>query len=402
MVAPTKKAWQTFTDTIISRADLSHLENVSSSVQKTNNPTDTFSYCYKNEIPSFVEAEIERLYGTIFSSLKKLSITGNTSNASTYVAVKDSRITTIFLYRQIKNQIQVLNQVLNLQEGDIECFASYMFKTFKDVHAISFVAVYATVQRMSFPFQQFNQIENIIVSLPSSTNEYWSSLGKSTRHNLNYYRNKLKREFPSFSFTLYENDAITATQIRTVLNLSKVRIKEKGKTFGIDEQEEEHLILLAKTAGLVGLIEIDGKICAGSICYRAGENFCLEVIAHDPAFNEYRLGTLCCYLTISECIARGAKEFHFLWGEYDYKYRFLGKQRKLDNIAVYRSHWHMIKNWRLALRMMFDGAVRNAKLWKNNPERKKGAIELIGLQALAWTKKIKIKAEKIDSSNALP
>lgn len=105
---------------------------------------------------------------------------------------------------------------------------------------------------------------------------------------------------------------------------------------------------------MLSLLRLDGRICAGTINFRAGDNYFLEVIAHDPAYNDYRLGTLCCYLTICECIAREGKEYHFLWGAHDYKFRLLGVQRELDHLTIYRSRRHALlyprtvwRNWRL-------------------------------------------------------
>lgn len=345
------------------------------------------AYCYENQIPDFVRKEITQRYGSIFSSLEKLHLSGNSSNVSTFVAKKDGQILALLLFKRVGNSIQVLNQVITLTQEDINYFASYVFKTFTGIDAISLIAVHTDLQHLSFPFQRFNYSEDIVVTLPANPKEYLSSLGKSTRHNLNYYRNKLNRDFPPFTFTVYEKQAITAFHIRAVLDLSKQRIEGKGKSFGFSEQEQEHLFQLAQVDGLVGLIEIDGKVCAGSICYRAGDNYCLEVISHDPRFNEYRLGTLCCYLTIAECIDKGAKEFHFLWGEYDYKYRFLGQQRKLDNIAIYRSRWHMARKWKLVLRMQFNGAIRSAKNWKNNPDRGRTAARAMVHGALSFLRK---------------
>ncbi len=90
-----------------------------------------------------------------------------------------------------------------------------------------------------------------------------------------------------------------------------------------------------------------------------------------------------------------------MWGEYDYKYRFLGKQRKLNNIAIYRTRWHMVYTWKLALHMRVHGAIRHAKLWKNDPERKKGPIEIKALQVLTWIAKLKTKASGALESKAM-
>ena len=53
----------------------------------------------------------------------------------------------------------------------------------------------------------------------------------------------------------------------------------------------------------------------------------MHVIAHDPGFDQARLGLLCCYLSICESIRRGMREYHLLSGRYDYKRRLRGQQR---------------------------------------------------------------------------
>src|SRR5207245_3753907 len=130
-----------------------------------------------------------------------------------------------------------------------------------------------------------------------------------------------------------------------------------------------------KMYGLVGVATVDGRVCAGVICSRSAANYFMHVIAHDPTYDEYRLGKLCCYLTICECINRGGKEFHFLWGRYEYKYRLLGVQRDLDHLTVYRSRAQFLLNGNLVLKNAYKGYGRQAKRWLLDPKR---ADSLIG------------------------
>ncbi len=98
------------------------------------------------------------------------------------------------------------------------------------------------------------------------------------------------------------------------------------------------------------------------ITYRLGQNFSLRILSHDPAFDEYRPGFACCYLTICECIRQRGKNFNFGWGEYAYKYRLGGIRRQLSVLVVYRSHFHMLANGALAIKTALRGHAHRVKL----------------------------------------
>lgn len=349
-------------------------------------------YCYHNHIPLFLEAEMDRLYGNIFSSMKRLHIAcGDNLNTSAYLVEKGDALIAAFLFRQCEGEVEVLNEVINIAAEEISRFSMFIFTSFRSVNVIKFHAIETRIQSIPFPYQQVNYSENIVVPLPSSEKQYWSSLGKSMRHNIKYYRNKLNRDFPPFSYDVYEKGEINDHQFKEIIKLSKARIEGKGKTHDLNMNELEGLIKLAKVCGLMGVLTIGGKVCAGAICHRVGDNYFLEVIAHDPAYNDYRLGTLCCYLTICAAIARGGKEYHFLWGQYDYKYRFLGVQRDLGDVLVYRSRAQVLINGGLAIRTAFQGCVRSAKLWLNEEQRKDTLISRIATKSIKRLKSFSIR-----------
>ena len=108
------------------------------------------------------------------------------------------------------------------------------------------------------------------------------------------------------------------------------------------------------------MLLLDGRVCAGAVSFRTGAHYFMTVAAHDPQFNAFRLGTLNGFLNISECIRRGGQQCHLLWGRHEYKYRFLGVERELDNLAVYRSRLSMLRHADLVLKMALEGTLRLA------------------------------------------
>jgi CelD/BcsL family acetyltransferase involved in cellulose biosynthesis len=178
---------------------------------------------------------------------------------------------------------------------------------------ISFGLIETNTLRLPFPFQKSNFSENLVVSLPESVEEYFGSLGNATRRNIKYYTNKIKRNFPSFNYQFYEKDAVTEQHIRDIVNLKLASFAARNRHLGLSISEVEKIFSLVKNCnGLVGIATIDGAICAGQISYRIGTNDVASIIAHDPQYNNYSIGMICCYLTICECIVRKGKEFHFL------------------------------------------------------------------------------------------
>jgi hypothetical protein len=328
----------------------------------------TFS-CYANEVPTFVDTELIRLYGNLYSSLAHFRIEGKDHNLSTYVVRKGGRIITLFLFRHDGAQIRVINQVISIDEADISRFAAYVFATYALVSVILFEYIQTNVSKLPFPYQRVNISENIVLSLPGSAEEYLASLGKNTRRNAKRCKIKLLKDFPSFNFEIVEKGQVSEQTIRDIIELNRARMADKSKQSLLDEIQTGRNIRLVAEYGFVGVAKIDGRICAGCIGFQTGSNYFLGVVAHDSSYKDYWLGTLCCYLTICESIARGGREFHFLWGEYAYKYTLLGVKRDLDKVTIYRSYTHILRNSDLALATAWEAYRRHAMLWLDKTRR---------------------------------
>lgn len=331
--------------------------------------SDMSIQCYDNDIPAFIEPALERLYGNLFSSLAYYRVFGGADNASAYVVRDGKNIVCAWLFQRHRNTIRVVNEGIHVDQDDLLRFAGYVFGRYPKVNVISFHAVRPNMVDLPMPYQRFNCLEDMVLTLPSSADNYMASLGRSTRSYVHRYMNKLKRDFPAFEYRVLGPGEIEESQIRHIIDLNRLRMATKGKESINDEDITRRIVQLSRECGLVGVIMIDGRICAGSINYRAGANFFLETLAHDPAYDDYRLGTLCCYLTICECIARGGGEYHFLWGQDEYKSRLLGVQRDLDDIVIYRSWLHMVLYGKLVMQHAFHAVVRRTRVWVRRTRR---------------------------------
>lgn len=344
---------------------------------RLNNSERTTVLCYENEVPPFIESELERIYGNFFSTLAHLRETGRIDNASTYVSLSEGKITAIFLFTLHKREVRVLNEVIPVHQEDVRQFVSHIFAKYGSIGAVSFHAVEARIEEFPYPFQCINCLEDIVLSLPDEQEDYLNRLGKSTRKTIKGNSSKLKRDFPSFATRSYEKADADEQDIRAIIEMSKVRLLSSGKISSFDDEDIERIIRSVKVYGMTCVATIDGKICAGSISYKVGENYFMHVSAHDTYYDNYRLGMLYRYITICECIRLGGRECHFLWGRQEYKFSLLGVQRDLHDLVVYRSRIHLLLGADRALRLLFNGAKRHAILRIRSWKERTGGLSSI-------------------------
>lgn len=353
----------------------------------------TTASIFENEIPSYVEREMDRLYGNLYSSVSKIRTGGSMSDVSTYVVYKGAQIMTVFLFRKRHGKVTLLNEVIEISEEEVSRFVRTIFKKYPTVNSISFVAIKTGLPQLDYPYQRTNYLEDIIVTLPPSVDEYLGNLKKNTRRNIKRYSNRLHTNLPGFSYGVYAKDEIDEQDVRDIIKLNHARMSGKNNVSGLDEKESEKMIKLVRECGMICVARNDGKVCAGAISFRVGNNYFLKVLAHDSRYNDYSLGILCCYHIICECIKRGGREFHFLWGRYDYKYTLLGVQRDLDYLVIYRSRLHVLMDLHHVIATAFNGYLRQTKLWAQETKKKDGPIPSLvgwGLKRVQGFKKLKM------------
>jgi CelD/BcsL family acetyltransferase involved in cellulose biosynthesis len=167
--------------------------------------------------------------------------------------------------------------------------------------------------------------------------EYRAMLGKRTKANMSNYSNKLRREFSDFSFTVATGEGIDPSVIREIVAMNRSRMREKKTTSAIDSNLEHNIVEFSRKYGIVGTVRLNGRIAAGTICYRVGDHCYADVIAHDSAYNKYSIGQVCIYLMIQSLIARGIHAFHMAGGECEYKSRLLGVNNDIYFVSIFRS-----------------------------------------------------------------
>ena len=329
--------------------------------------------CY-DTIPPFLEAELERLYHHINSSLCHHAVARRARDAHAYVARRGEHPLAIFLFEREDRSVMVFNEMMQIAPEEIERFASYIFGRFPSVARISFSKIGKDIGTLSLPWQQYGNAEDIVVSLPGTPDAYFSRLGPKTRRNIRYQMKAIAADFPGFSFETYENGAIAEHHVAGLINLKKANMNEKRIRFGITPEEASWMSEHAKTSGLLVVALLDGKICGGSLSFRLGDHYFAHLNGYDTRFAKYSLGMLCCYLAMNEKIRRGAKEAHLLWGRNQYKFKLQGVPRDLANLDIYRSRLQYCRHARRVLRNALGNIVEEQKRMLLENEQRRGFL----------------------------
>lgn len=344
---------------------------------------------YENAVPLAIEAELDRLYENVFSSLAHFKAYGGlTTDTCTYIARNGNKAVAMFLFRRLQGKVLVLNEGMRVDDKAVNDFARYVFSTWPDVNIIAFQAIRAEIGSLDYPCQRYECTAQVTMPLPSSEQAYLDGLGKNMRRNIRRYLKRLVEDHPSFRFEVYGPDEVSREQLRTIFQLSRTRINGMNRQFALDE-EEEKVIDLCRLTGMVGVATVDGKVCGGMIGFRTGNTYFAKVLGHDAAYRDYSMGILCCYLMIARCMEQGCREFNFMWNEYPYKAALGGKRLGLDRLVIYRSPLQRIRHLHFVGKVMLHGWKFKVVtlLDKEEMQETLSPKERRALHALLWLRK---------------
>lgn len=291
-------------------------------------------------LPGYLWGALERRYHSIFCSEPQLRIHGGlTPDIEAWVSRRDGRICSVILFVRRAGVVRVINEVFDLPADELSDFAEAVFAQYRSVTAVLVQAAVLDGRPARYPCVSAAVSDDYVLALPASSEAWMSSLSAQSREKLRYHLRRTQRKQPGFRFRCVAAPHIDDIALRRVIDFNRARMQQKGRRFGMDAEEEALLCRMMHERGRLAMVEIDGELRAGLLCTRAGDDLYMHVIAHDPAFDDLRLGLLCCALAIQDAIAQGLRRFHFLWGRYDYKTRLGGQRALLSNVLLLRGMW---------------------------------------------------------------
>lgn len=322
---------------------------------------------YQGTLPAFIWPALEQLTQSIFCSQPHLQVYGSL-NSQTQVWVGRSQnrdIIALVVFEVRQRTATVINQVCRIEAADLCAFAQDLFQQQPQISAIVLHAVDWNDSTLPYPLQRLVFSEDFVLSLPLSDTAYLASLSRHTREKIRYHLARSRRKQPSLQFRVVRGQAVFDADIAAVFQLNRARMFSKGRRYGMDSMDEGRLQAILHERGLIGIIEIEGVVRAGLLCTVSGTDVFMHVIAHDPQYDDLRLGFLCCYLTIQAAISARMTRFHFLWGQYDYKTRLGGKEQPLSRLVLYKTRLNMLRHPVLQVQHWVASLRRAVHIWRH-------------------------------------
>ena len=251
----------------------------------------------------------------------------------------------LFKYNEKVRHIRVLNYYFRTSLQDVEYLRNIIFDEYRRINKIVFPCVLLENVEKRPMMVLYEQNKDKIIELPESMDVYMKSLGPNTRRRVKDGRKFIVRDHPDFKTSFYVGKDISRKQVSDIMELNKSRMQYKGKTCGYDDTDRDIFFRYAHIInGILCLCTINENIVGGSISWAFKEHVYVDVLAHNNAYNKYRAGYVTLAHTIQYMIEKNLKYLHFMWGEEEFKYHFLGKPHIMYDVMVFRTYPDFLLN----------------------------------------------------------
>jgi len=347
---------------------------------------------YERAIPDFADAALERLYANIYCTLTRIGLYERLDDIHTFAAADEHDIVLLILFRIEPDTVRIVNQQIALSAADLAYFAANVFARYPAARRIEGYALDTPIDGASFayPVQVLPQLEENVVSLPPSADAYMQQLGKSTRELMRRSMRKCAAQFPSCRFAVLSTQQITPRHVRELVRLTDQRMGARNAAPYVENTDIDRIVRLARSHGYLGIMLIDERTVAATLCFRVGARHFLHLVGHDPRFDAYRLGRQVTLHTIHHAIAIGGRELWMMGGHHDWKSHFLARRKTLGSVTIYRSRSAALVCWRTWSRNAARSRLHDLRLLVATVEARDGAGKrLLGhsLAALRQAKK---------------
>lgn len=333
--------------------------------RKSGEKTD-FDKIYKNEIPDFVEENLERLYSNIYCTLTRIEAYDSLDNVSTYVRKSGEDITAIILFKDEGRTIKVINQQTPLTPDQISRFCAKIFNELKHARIIRFYALDTQLNVFPFPYQQLANLEENIIYFRQNE-DYLDSLDRKFKKKILHSKEKTEAAHPTYKVQYLEREAIPMGVVEEILQLARERMISKGGATYTDSTDKVALEKTLKRYGHVAIITINEKTCAGSIWFSVGQRHFHYIVAHNPEYDKYFLGGQIWLSAILRSHDLQADEVWLMGGFSDHKAKFGAKPHVFRTTIIYKSRLHtltsspeLIRLWFRRQGMSLKAALRKA------------------------------------------
>jgi hypothetical protein len=305
---------------------------------------------HEHAVPPFVATALDKLYGSMYASWRHLQLCeADRPLPYAWVAWHQGEVAAALLFRIEPSRVLVLTEMMTIDGSMLDAFCRTVYDRYPQVSVIVLNAVHVSSRnghrQCSWPSLSYAFSEDYVIDLPANVDAYRALLGRSTRKTIKGYGNRIERELPGLQWECHAAGSMSLLEqrllVRTLQRYKRDSMQARGKQAAIDNRDTARLLMLARECGMFGIARVDGRVVAGSLACRFGDQYVMLLSAADPALAHLRLGFLACYWSVCDCISRQARACHLLWGRYDYKVQLLGRLLELRRVQIHRSRLSM-------------------------------------------------------------
>ena len=289
-----------------------------------------------NGLPTAYESFLIQKYDSYFITCRYLEVYHSGCDFY-YMLVSDSSVLKeLIIYGINGKTVTCFNSLANIDENIVDEFKRIIFFKHPLVRKIVIEASYKQYNlNKAILIARFN---DYIISLPSTVDDYYKILGRSTRQHVKNRKVRLLNDYPNAQFICKYKTDIDKQIIEQIIQLNIGRMLKRGKVPGRSNSDAENIFRYSQYYGCVSYIEIDGKVAAGCISTILEKRIFSHVIAHDAEFSKYSLGEVCALHLIQTSIENQLSALHSLWGESDMKNRLLAKPNPVYSYIIYKNY----------------------------------------------------------------
>ncbi len=204
------------------------------------------------------------------------------------------------------------------------------------------------------------------LTLPPTWRDYLSLVGKNMRSNLSRYPKRLASSFDVEYHLVTSPDTLDRT-LTALFDLHTRRWRKRrlpGVLFSPRRQAFHRDLcrrLLEADRLRLFALRLDGREVAVLLNYFYGGKYFFFIGGFDPDYSRWSVGTVLFGHAIQHAIEERAREFDFLRGEEEYKYRLGAQNRHYRTLKVVKPHW---RSSSLLQIMKFEEFIQaRAKAW---------------------------------------
>ena len=291
--------------------------------------------CLKG-LPLEYESFLINRYESYFTTCRYLEIYHPDAEINSALIYENGSLIELLLFENKGDTTSCLNLLARIDQDIYSEFTKHIFEIFPAIKKVEIILSY---NRYTFKKSiLLHRNNDYVIKLPSKIDDYFSGLGHSTRKEIKNHKSKLLRDHHQVNFITKCGVEIEERVIEKIIQLNIARMKHKGIIPGKKNSDKVNIHKYSQYYGVVAYIEIDGEIVAGNIAYILNKRMFGYVVAHDEGFSKYNIGKICQLYLIQIAIEKGLSAYHFLWGDNDYKQRFLGKPHIMVSYFIYRAY----------------------------------------------------------------